>query len=331
MRLPRLLAMAVLATTLAVSTPALALEGSLTEATVQTSLVPGPVPVMIYLPKGYDPRRPQPYPLLVELHGGGGSDQDLKPLAALLDQAIDKGLIPPVVAVMPSAQRSFYMDYRDGSQKWESFVVTDLLAYMRGAADVAKGRRGTFISGISMGGMGSLRIAFKHPDLFQAVASQEPGIEPALAFDDIKPRDKFYRPDALYRTIFGDPIDKAYWAANNPATIASGDPKRLLGLGIYLEVGDQDMFYLDQGTEYLHRVLFDAGLSHEYRLVKGGDHVGASLAPRFLDAMGFIGREIDPPTWIDAKALATRALLDQMKRRAGYPLTPVDPERIHAQ
>ena len=59
----------------------------------------------------------------------------------------------------------------------------------------------------------------------------------------------------------GDPIDKDYWAANHPATIIKKDPSRLLGLGIYLEVGDQDLFYIDQGTEFVHRVLFDAVLS----------------------------------------------------------------------
>jgi S-formylglutathione hydrolase len=313
------------------ATPALALEGALIETTVPSANVPGPVPVIIYTPKGYDPARKEPYPLIIQLHGGGGSDQNMREMAVLLDRAIDMGLIPPVVSVMPSAQRSFYMDYRDGSQKWETFVVTDLLDYMRAHTNVVKARKGTFITGISMGGMGSMRIALKHPDLFQAVASQEPGIEPALQYDDIKPRDRFYRPDALYKTIYGDPIDKAYWAANNPASIVTADPERIRGLGIYLEVGDQDMFYLDQGTEFLHRALFDAGISHEYRLVKGGDHVGASLGPRFLDAMAFIGRMIDPPDWIDGKALVTRRLLDLMKRRAGYPVTPFDPDTIHSR
>ena len=322
---------AAFAAALAFATPALALEGALSETTVPSANAPGPVPVMIYTPKGYDPARKEPYPLIIQLHGGGGSDQNMREMAVLLDQAIDKRLIPPVVSVMPSAQRSFYMDYKDGSQKWETFVVTDLLAYMREHADVVKTRKGTFITGISMGGMGSMRIALKHPDLFQAVASQEPGIEPTLNYDEIKPRDRFYRPDALYRAIYGDPVDKAYWAANNPASIVTQNPDRIRGLGIYLEVGDQDMFYLDQGTEFLHRALFDAGVSHEYRLVKGGDHVGASLAPRFLDAMAFIGRMIDPPAWIDARAMAMRAMLDRMKQRAGYPVTAFDPDRIHAQ
>jgi S-formylglutathione hydrolase len=249
----------------------------------------------------------------------------------MLERAINQGLLPPAVSVMPSAGRSFYMDFKDGSEKWEAFIIQDLLPYMRKNFDVAPGRKGTFITGISMGGMGSLRIAFKHPEMFQGVASQEPGIEPALTFDEIKLRDRFWRSDELFQQIYGKPVDKAYWAANNPATIASRAPDRLLGLGIYLEVGDQDMFYLDQGTEYLHRVLFDAGIGHEYRLVKGADHVGASLPPRVLDAFAFIGRQINPPHWIDDTALKTRARLDGQKRDMGYAVTPVDPNRIHAK
>jgi S-formylglutathione hydrolase len=331
----KFIAVAMLA--LFIARPAFALDGKLVDAVVPTKNLAAPVPITFYLPKNYDPKRATPYPLVIQLHGGGGSNQQMHGLGGgvgmggLFEEAIDKGLIPPAVSVMPSAGRSLYMNYRDGSQKWEAFITDDLLPYMRKNFNVVQGRQGTFITGISMGGMGSLRIAFKHPELFQAVASQEPGIEPALAFDDIKLRDRFWRSDELFEQIFGKPVDKAYWAQNNPATIASKDPQRLLGLGIYLEAGDQDMFYLDQGTEFLHRVLFDAGVGHEYRLVKGADHVGASLPPRFLDAMGFIGRQIDPPLWIDATALRTRKVLDGMKQRMGYPVTPFDPNRIHAQ
>jgi S-formylglutathione hydrolase len=182
-----------------------------------------------------------------------------------------------------------------------------------------------------MGGMGSLRMAVKYPEVFQAVASQEPAIEPALAYDDITLRDQFNRPDTFIKRIYGDPIDKDYWAANHPTTIIKKDPSRLLGLGIYLEVGDQDMFYLNQGTEFVHRVLFDAGISHEYRLVKGADHVGASLVPRLLDAFAFIGRQFNPPKWIDDTALRFRATADENKKARGYPVTPFDPNRIHAQ
>jgi len=316
------------------------MKGTLIKTTVASTNVPAPVPITYYLPKNYDAKRGERYPLLIQLHGGGASNKVMENdpglsvgggIGGLLDQAIENGLVAPMVSVMPSAGRSFYMNFRDGSQKWEDFVMKDLLSYMRENFNVVQGREGTFITGISMGGMGSLRMAVKYPEVFQAVASQEPAIEPVLAFDDIKLRDKFYRPDTLIKQIYGDPIDKDHWAANNPATIIRRDPSRLLGLGIYLEVGDQDTVYLNHGTEFVHRVLFDASISHEYRLVKGADHVGASLAPRLLDAFAFIGRQLNPPKWIDDTALRFRAIADENKKARRYPVTPFDPNRIHAE
>jgi pimeloyl-ACP methyl ester carboxylesterase len=208
-----------------------------------------------------------------------------------------------------------------------------LLAWMRAGYNVPKGREGTLITGISMGGMGSLRIAFKHPDKFQAVASMEPGIEPALAFKDVKLRDRFWRDDALLQSIYGKPVDEAYWAGNNPATIANTNPESLVGLGIYLEAGDQDMFFLHHGTEFLHRVLFDKGLSHEYRLVKGAEHVGPSIAPRFLDALTFLGRVLNPPSnWTEAPGVKqTRETVNGYKRAAGYPVKEPDGRRLRTE
>ncbi len=308
--------------------PARALEGEYSEATVQSDFAPGPVAISVYTPPGYDPDREDPYPLVIQLHGGGGSNENMERMARFLEQAITEDRIEPAVSVMPSVGRSFYMDFKDGSQKWESFITQDLLAYMRETYNVTPGREGTLITGISMGGMGSLRTAFKHPDLFEAVAGMEPGIEPALAFDDIQLRDRFWRSDALFKRLFGDPVDKDYWAANNPATIAATDPERLIDLAIYLEAGDQDMFYLHHGTEFLHRTLFDAGVSHEYRMVRGADHIGPSIRPRFLDAMSFFGRVLDPPEWENERVTAARNRIDQLKRRAGYPVTDHDPRRI---
>jgi hypothetical protein len=38
-------------------------------------------------------------------------------MGTLLDQAVEKGMVPPMVSVMPSVGRSFYMNFKDGSQK----------------------------------------------------------------------------------------------------------------------------------------------------------------------------------------------------------------------
>lgn len=288
----------------------------------------GDVAVATYLPPGYDEAASEPYPLLLLLHGGGGSERDLGRFAPVIDQAIREGRLPPLVIAMPGAGRSLYMDFRDGSELWETFILSELLPHLRRTLNVSEGRQATFIGGWSMGGLGSLRLAFKHPELFGAVAAVEPAVEPVLTWNDIGPQVKFWRSDDVYSTIFGSPVDVVYWSANNPASIAAQNPDRLIDLNIYLEVGDQDMLYLSQGVEFLHRILFDAGIGHEYRLVRGADHVGPSLEPRLLDAMSFIGRQIADPKWINQQVLRTRAVMDEQKRSIGLKVEAVDARRI---
>lgn len=84
-----------------------------------------------------------------------------------------------------------------------------------------------------MGGMGTLRIGIKHPEMFGGIAALEAGIEPILHWKDMRPRDRFYRDDSVIEAAF----DPQYWEANNPASIAKADPKRLLrsGLAIYID------------------------------------------------------------------------------------------------
>ena len=47
------------------TTPGRAMSGTLIEATVPTTNVPGPVAITYYLPKNYNARRAEAYPLLV--------------------------------------------------------------------------------------------------------------------------------------------------------------------------------------------------------------------------------------------------------------------------
>ena len=68
-----------------------------------------------------------------------------------------------------------------------------------------------------MGEMGSLRIAFKHPDRFAAVAAIAPAIEPAYKFNEIQPAVRAYRNNGIYEKIFGDPVYQDYWEANHPS------------------------------------------------------------------------------------------------------------------
>ena len=238
-------------------------------------------------------------------------------MRATIDEMWKSGALPKMVIVTPSATRSFYMDYKDGSQKWESFIMGPFLEHLRETYKVTRERKGTLLFGISMGGLGGLRLGFKYPDKFEALAVLEPGIDPALKWKDVKPRNRFYRSDQLMQTIFGKPLDEGYWEANNPASIcvANADKIRASGLEIYIDAGDQDAFNINEGTEFMHRILWDYKIAHEYHLVRGADHVGRTIRPRTIEALQFLTRVLNPPP-VDPEADALRKQLEPSKRAA---------------
>jgi S-formylglutathione hydrolase len=286
------------------------------EGRVGTRLVPAPVEYAALLPPGYESAKG--LPLLLFLHGGGGDKTFLARMRPVIDELWRDGTLPPMVAVTPSAGRSFYMDYKNGSEKWETFLVTEFLDHLRARFKVTRERKGTLLFGISMGGMGALRIGFKYPEKFGAVAAMEPGIDPVLKWKDLTSRYKFYRSQDLMETIFGKPFDEAYWESNNVATIAveRADKLRASGLGIYIEAGDEDAFYLHEAAEFLHRILWDQKIPHEYHLVRGADHVGRTIRPRAAEALSFLARLLNPPP-PDSEAEATRKRLEPLKKAAG--------------
>ncbi|MEK6284806.1 MAG: alpha/beta hydrolase-fold protein [Acidobacteriota bacterium] len=288
----------------------------LIESKIETKLLPAPVEYNVLLPDGYETAK-DPLPLLLFLHGGGGDRGFLNRMRATIDDMWKAGTLPKMVVVTPSASRSFYMDYKDGSQKWESFIIGPFLEHLRQTYKVTRERKGTLLFGISMGGLGALRLGFKFPDRFEGIAALEPGIDPALKWKDVKPRNRFYRSDELMQTIFGKPFDEAYWEANNPASIcvANADKIRASGLEIYFDVGGLDAFNIHEGTEFIHRVLWEYKIAHEYHLVRGADHVGRTLRPRTTEALEFLARVLNPPA-ADAEAEALHQRLEPMKRAA---------------
>lgn len=281
-----------------------------TKAQVECPEVPAPIEYAVLRPsEGGDD-----LPLLYLLHGGGGSRDYLERVAPALREAWADGSLPPLVAVTPTCSpRGSYMNLRDGSERWEDALTGSFLRHVRAAHGAGEL---TLLSGPSMGGAAGLRLAFKHPDVFGAVAALAPGLAPVLDFADIELRDSFWQRPELLEAAFGAPVDVAYWRANHPNAIAHDDPERLRGLAIYLECGDEDSFGSHRGVEHLHRILFDRGIPHAYRLVRGADHIGATFPARFRDAMAFLAQVIAPPP-PDPMLVGFRAHVAAMKRAAG--------------
>ncbi|MEM7363223.1 MAG: alpha/beta hydrolase-fold protein [Pseudomonadota bacterium] len=262
----------------------------------ETSLVPGPVTYSVLLPPDYDASH-EHYALLYWLHGGEGDHRFLEHSAVTFEQLWADGVLPQMVVVTPTATQTGYLDYHDGSQRWETLLTDEFLIHLRRHYRLMEDRSHTFISGVSMGGGGALNIGLKHPDLFGAILAWEPFVDAAFDWSGAKSKNLFYQV-ADPNDKFGDPIDEGYWAANNPATIVreNADTIRDAGIHIYLEVGSEDALELNRGTDFLHRVLFDHDIRHEYRLVAGADHVGESFNWRIPDGLTFLNRIMQPAT-----------------------------------
>jgi S-formylglutathione hydrolase len=79
-------------------------------------------------------------------------------------------------------------------------------------------------------------------------------------------------------------------------------------LPIFLEVGDNDFVNAHDGTEFLHRVLWDLDISHEYRLIRGADHGGPSFRPRMRAMFAWLSATLQP-----AESTAEQAALDAIR------------------
>lgn len=292
------------------------------KAQLTSSLVPSPVNYTAMLPAGYDTA--QELPLLLALHGGDGI-AGFSFFQGTVEAAWSSGELAPSVVVSVNSGRSFWLDWKDGSQRWETFLMQELLPHLRSTFKVSREARKLTLIGHSMGGLGGLRLAFKYPEQFAGVAALESAIEPTFDYGAINVRNNFFRPLALMESYFGKPIDKAFWASNNPANIAVANAARIKasGLQIYLDVGDRDILNTFDGVEFLHRVLWDHGIDHEYRLVRGGDHWGRTVPPRFRDGMRFLTRQIFTPEGEDPSQVANRERINQMKKAAN-----VDPAAL---
>jgi S-formylglutathione hydrolase len=294
------------------------LGSDLVEGDFKSNLVPNPVPYAVLMPDGA--KDGPPLPLLFYLHGGGGSRAALNTIRGVFDELWKSGRLPKMIVVTPSVtERCFYMDYKDGTEKWESLIVGPLREFIQKTYNASPDPKKNMLMGPSMGGMGSLRMGFKYPEKYLAIAALEPGIEPILHWKDMQPRHRFWRADSLFESAFGKPVDPEYWEANNPSSIAKANPKRLIdsGIQIYIDAGDHDMFLLNEGTEFLHRIMTDNGIEHEYHLVHGADHVGRTLRPRSIEALEFLTRSLNPPGPDPAVENARKTIIEPAKKRFG--------------
>jgi S-formylglutathione hydrolase len=226
-----------------------------------------------------------------------------------------------MVFATPSAGMSYYVEDPVRGVRWESFLVEDFIPHLRKTCNVRGDQRSTVIMGISMGGCGALKIAFAHPDQFAAVAVMNPMLEPGYRDSEIGARNRLHHSSGGPARLIGPARDPELFAANNPATRVRANAQRIREsrLPIYLEVGDNDFVNAHDGTEFLHRVLWDLDISHEYRLIRGGDHGGPTFRPRMRAMFAWLSGVLTAtgePTEEERAFDAVRGQLQSMREKA---------------
>lgn len=234
----------------------------------------------VYLPASYDAedRRDTRYPLVIWLHGmwedherfhtrGGGQ---------VLDDLTGSGDVPEMVFVCANGGRaSFYMNGVVERSAYEDAIRNDLIAHVDATYRVSRERGQRAIAGVSMGGYGALKIAFRDPHAFGVVAAHSAAL---LVEDPDRLEDEFTwlrggRGKQFLTALFGDPVDAKKWTDENVLTIARTlEAEPLGGLAIYFDCGDEDRYQFDGPNQRLHETLESRSIPHRFRLVKGGGH-----------------------------------------------------------
>ena len=126
----------------------------------------------IVFPKAYAKSKAS-FPVLYLLHGGYGHFDDW--LSKTPDKSLVKDLSDQynIIIVMPEGEIfSYYVDSPiDPNSKFETYIIKEVIPFIDSKYRTINDKKGRLITGLSMGGFGSLYLSTKHPDLFAAAGS----------------------------------------------------------------------------------------------------------------------------------------------------------------
>ncbi|MBV8205212.1 MAG: hypothetical protein JO041_00325 [Acidobacteria bacterium] len=249
---------------------------------MRSQYVSRPVGFCALLPPSYDTQPHRQFPVLYFLHGIGGDQNFLVSSGAwtILEEAQEKKELGEFVIVTPAAGNSFYIDSRDGRSRYEEFFIRDFIPHMERLLRISRAREGRAIAGVSMGGYGALRFAFKYPQMFSSVAALMPALMEALPHGISQ-----MNLAGFIGPAFGTPVDEAFWRANTPFVFAR--KANLGGLRIYAATGDQDDYGFDAGTRALDRLLDGRRVPHTVHIYPGR-HSPQFVSQHIEEALQFV-------------------------------------------
>jgi Enterochelin esterase and related enzymes len=238
--------------------------------TVKSNILKAERKYSIYLPPGYD-STDRSYPVLYLLHGAGDDHTgwvQFGQVQHIADKVIAEGKAGPMIIVMPDANTGVrgYFNAIDGKFDYEDFFFKELVPHIESTYRVRSERRYRAISGLSMGGGGTIFYSLHHPEMFSAAAP----LSAATGNWDLEQFKE--RISKSGQSVSADKIQSYYNRHNIESMIknASEDElKAIRSIRWYISCGDDDFLY--EGNSRMHILFHKNKIAHEYR-VKDGAH-----------------------------------------------------------
>jgi enterochelin esterase family protein len=246
---------------------------------MRSKYVPGSIGYCAMLPPSYDAKPGKKFPVLYFLHGLGADQSFLASTGASsgIEETWEEKRLGEFVIITPQAENSFYINSRDGHILYDDFFVKEFVPQMERRFRLIGDRSARAIGGISMGGYGALRFAFKYPRMFTSVAVHMPAL-----LEELPHGSSGIGLGVFLGTAFGSPLNERFWKENTPFVFAR--TANLQGLKIYFDCGDHDNYGFDAGTRQLDRLLTARHVEHEMHIYPGGhdwqfvsEHLEASM------------------------------------------------------
>jgi S-formylglutathione hydrolase FrmB len=191
--------------------------------------------VRLLLPSGWSKTASRTWPVLFVLHGGF---DDYKSWTGKTDIESLAASRQAIIAMPDTSWCSAYSDWwnygNGGRPKWETFVLTEVRQILERGYRAGTSRA---VAGNSMGGLGAMKFAANHPELFKAAASFSGDVDPLHQYSG---GTGYTYPGlacgADWKRVWGDPAipaQRAIWERNDPWNQAAG----LRGLSLFLSSG----------------------------------------------------------------------------------------------
>lgn len=239
-------------------------SGKVEDFKLDSKLMSRQMPYRVILPVSYNQNVQKKYPVIYLLHGLTGHYNNWTENTKLVEYLKPYNFI----VVNVEGNNGWYTD--SGSvpnDKYESYIIQELIPEIDKKFRTEAKREARVIAGLSMGGYGSLKFGFKHPDKFILVGSFSGALN-AAAWDFNILGGTWKELTESIVGVYGN-MESQTRKENDIFKLASNvSAEQIKSLPfVYVDCGTEDFLISD--NQNFGKILFEKKIPHEIRFLPG--------------------------------------------------------------